>query len=545
MSDERRSNAWLVKVLLLVSLLVLIGVPLLVRPSITRIPDDARSVIIYTPHNEQIRHEFAAGFNRWHKEHHGEPAMVIWNTPGGTSEIRNVLRSSMKAKLEIADVDPDGVPLVQSDADLVFGGGAYEFGEFKKQVSVEVDGVPRQSSITAPVRFEQDWLDRIYGENAIGDRPLYDTQGYWFGVALSGFGIVYNRDVLGRLGLEDPTQWVDLTDPRLQGGVALVNPAQSGSITTAFQAILDRQGWTQGWRILRRAAANARYFSASSSKVPVDVSLGEAALGICIDFYGRYEAQAMREADLESGTRQPDALDRIGYIDPPGETLIDSDPIAMLTGAPNQVMARRFIEYVLTPEAQSLWQFPVGEQVDDQYGPERFELRRLPIRKMMYSDFGDRFIDTVDPFGTASIVENPNSAFRSFIEPIFVAMAMEHHHLLSQAWACIVNHPSYPTGVKMVTAADVDEPQLKLMLELFDDLPEVPAPGEESMDLDDEEALGTLKAGWLRGGWSDSELWSADAEPSAVLRRFLAKRFSDNYRRIIELSGQSRIARTR
>ena len=41
-----------------------------------------------------------------------------------------------------------------------------------------------------------------YGANDIGGRPLHDPDRYWFGAALSSFGIVYNAESLRRLGVE-------------------------------------------------------------------------------------------------------------------------------------------------------------------------------------------------------------------------------------------------------------------------------------------------------------------------------------------------------
>jgi ABC-type Fe3+ transport system substrate-binding protein len=41
-----------------------------------------------------------------------------------------------------------------------------------------------------------------------------------------------------------------------------------------------------------------------------------------------------------------------------GRTYVDADPISVLRGGPNPDLARRFIEFTLTEEAQALWQFP-------------------------------------------------------------------------------------------------------------------------------------------------------------------------------------------
>jgi iron(III) transport system substrate-binding protein len=394
--------------------------------------------------------------------------------------------------------------------------------------------------VTVPVDFADDWLEAVYGENVIGDGRLYDPDKHWFGTALSGFGIVYNRDVLAQLGLDEPAQWEDLCHPRLAGWVALVNPGQSGSITTAFDTILQRRGWEHGWRILRRAGANARYFSASALKGPTDVSQGNAAMGVCIDFYGRYQAQAIKTAG------PPGAGERLGYIDPPGATSIDPDPISMLRSAPNPDLARRFIEFCLTEEGQALWQFqsaasaagslhsaPTAEA--DGLGPERYELRRLPVLRLMYERHMERMIDQVNPFEIAAPLADPNPHFRDFIAVVFAAAVMDTHAELRRAWRAIVSHPAYP-GEGLITAADVTDPVLAEMLALFDAMPTAPGPDGRLYALDRPADLGPLRSGWLRGGWSDHRLWHPETTPADELRRRFTRFFRENYQRIVELA---------
>ena len=357
----------LVVVVITLCLVVLCGVPLIFRGDKTGPPRDAPQVIIISPHNELIRYEFGRGFSKWHKKTYAEEAQVVWSVPGGTSEIRRMLISQYTHALESGDT-PGG------DADLVFGGGTFEHGVLKKPITITKNGKVLSTTISASAGIDQALLDEVYGATTIGDTPLYDPDGYWYGVALSGFGIVYNIEILEELNIDAPTKWEALCNPKLIGRLALVNPAQSGSVTTAFEAVLKNLGWVRGWQILRRAAANARYFSASSLKPPADVSQGDAAMGVCIDFYGRYQSQVVKQRSGE---------DRVGYIDPPGATMIDPDPISLLRGAPNRELAIRFIEYCFTREAQSLWQFRAHDLHSDGLGPEMWELRRMPVLREM------------------------------------------------------------------------------------------------------------------------------------------------------------------
>jgi ABC-type Fe3+ transport system substrate-binding protein len=410
---------------------VLVALPLLLAPRRAATPGGARLIII-TPHNEQIRYEYKRAFEAWHADRFGAPVHVEWSVPGGTSEILRMLRSQYAAAADAGD--PLG-----GTADLMWGGGSWVHEQLR------TNRIP----ITAAIDFDQGWLDSVYGDNRIGDGRLYDPHKHWFGTALAAFGIVYNRDVLAELGVGEPRTWADLADPRLAGWVAMADPAHSGSITTLFETILRQRGRDEGWRILRRAGANARGFSASSLKSPVDVGLGDAAAGLCIDFYGRYQAQAIGA----TGGRR-----RIGYVDPAGETSIDADPISMLTGAPRPDLARRFIEFCLSVPGQSLWQFAVSDATDDGLGPQRFALRRMPIVRSMYEQHFDRFTDRVDPYdlARASVDTGPN--IRQHIDVLFGAMVVDNHDRLRAAW-------------RAVNATDADDPRRDRMLELFDAMP--------------------------------------------------------------------------
>ncbi|MFM7259099.1 MAG: ABC transporter substrate-binding protein [bacterium] len=497
-------------------LVALAALPLAMRESGESSSEGGKRVIIYTPHNEQIRSEFGRAFASWHQRQYGEPAEVVWNTPGGTSEIRRILEANAEAALR--DNRPIG-----GNADLVFGGGSYEYGQLKRELTVADGDTKRTGRVLEKVAFDPAWLGETYGENVVGDNTLYDPEGYWFGAALSGFGIVYNRDNLCVFGLSEPTRWEDLADARLAGQVTLVNPSQSGSVTTALEAIIQRLGWKKGWQIIHRMSANARSVASSAPKVPLDVSSGDSAAGPCIDFYGRYQAQAIRDAG--------DA-DRLGYIDPKGETVIDPDPIALLSNAPHRETAERFIRFALSDEGQALWQFRAEKRADAALGPRRFELRRMPIRRDFIARERANFIDDVDPFTLASAVTDPDKNARAFIAPLFSAMCADRRDELDRAWRAIRTHPAYPRHRALVTADDVTDPELKSMLEKFDAMPVVAGPEGASFEIATREGRAAVRDGYLKAKWKDAGLWPAGASSTDELRRLFGRFYTAQYAEI-------------
>ena len=144
-----------------------------------------------------------------------------------------------------------------------------------------------------------------------------------------------------------------------------------------YQAAVEL-GWLNGVRLVQSIGANARYFTDSATKVPIDVSVGDAAVGMAIDFYGRFQAQS---------SIGPDGLPHMVYVTPVGGSSVSCDPISLLRGAPHRELAERFIEYTLDEAGQQLWTYRPGTPG----GPENYALRRLPIRRDFYPSTNPAF----------------------------------------------------------------------------------------------------------------------------------------------------------
>ncbi len=529
---------------------LILGVPFLTRPSA---PDralaaqgKARRLVIVTPHVAQIQQEFGEAFARWHAAAYPDeaPVEIDWRTPGGTSEIVKQLQAVYNAAIASGPITPDGrcapgvVPY-----DIVMGGGSFDHTRLKlgDGVSARVPALVEGKAVTTtrpvpmsvPAGFDQQRLDDWFGENAVGSGRLYDPEQYWLGTALSSFGIVFNRDVVARLGLAPPADFDDLTDPRLAGWIALSDPRQSGSVTTTFDSILSYHGWDRGWRILRELTANARYFTNSSTKPPIDVAQGDAAAGLAIDFYGRTQAQYVARPG------QPPEEARVGYVDPPGSVAIDADPVSILRGGPSPDLARRFVEFCLSVQGQALWQFPPHESLaappPDGLGPRRYALRRLPVRRDMYRDHADRMIDKVDPFAIASRARV--GVWRTAIGLMMGAFAIDTADLQRRAWRAILDARATP---------GFDPATLERMEERFFAWPDTPIEPGDTLAADATLIDGTTLA---RGTAADRPglvpftesnyrairgVWD-DPRRRARLQVAYARFFSDAYRDVVRL----------
>lgn len=463
------------RALLILALLAVVGLPFLLRPAQKVIGRADGSVVIITPHNEAIRQEYALGFQEWYRARTGQTVTIDWRVIGGTSEIARFIESEyvssfqnhwqnklgkewssdVQAAFANARLPKDAsaaakearAAFMASDVgcgiDVFFGGGTYDFIRQADAGRIVDAGM---------LKLHPDWFsDAVIPQSYTGE-PYWDKQGRWLGPVLSGHGMLYNRDSLERLGAKVPTDWEDLTDPKLYGELAVCDPTKSGSIAKSFESIIQEQiyrewaalakttgrpraelekqavaqGWTRGLRLLQRIGGNARYFTDSSQKPPIDVAAGNCAVGMCIDFYGRYQEQSSGERSGRS---------RLGFHMPSGGTTLSPDPIALMRGAPNRDLAIAFIEYVMSLEGQKLWNFKPGTPG----GPQHFALRRLPSRKDFYAhpEFAAYRSDPdVNPYDQSEpLVYNAAWTNGIFREMSFVirVMCIDTHHELCEA----------------------------------------------------------------------------------------------------------------
>ena len=197
---------------------------------------------------------------------------------------------------------------------------------------------------------------------------------YWAGAAISSFGFTINTDLLDIYDLPEPATWEDLASttyavylPTTLVGTA--DATKSTSNTRMFQIILQIYGWRDGWDLLIRMGANSKIYDQSGS-VRDAVINKEIAVGTTIDFYG-YTAQ----------WKNPEFCK---YIFPADGTIVNADPIALLTTSQDTELAMGFIEWVISPEGQKVWldgninRMPVNEDVfDTPEGNQRADLEEV------------------------------------------------------------------------------------------------------------------------------------------------------------------------
>lgn len=226
-------------------------------------------------------------------------------------------------------------------------------------------------------------------------------------VALSGFGVMWSPAGLAQAGLSPPQRWDDLLDPRFAGHLVITSPTRSGTMHVMVESLLQTRGWDRGWALLLELAGNVSTITARSFGVRDGILKGRFAMGLTVDFFA-FSAEAQ------------------GH--PAGFSYLDGLPLlparaAIPRHAPHPDAARRFIDFLSSPDGQALLADPA--------------IRRLPILPGAYRHFPPEF---PNPFLAPERI--PAGAFDPtlsslryhLVNALFDSMITFRHRPLVAAW---------------------------------------------------------------------------------------------------------------
>jgi phosphoglycerate transport regulatory protein PgtC len=189
----------------------------------------------------------------------------------------------------------------------------------------------------------------------IGAFPINNPEGYYFGFAASGYGIMWNDRYAKASRLPEPKEWADLGKPAYFDHVAIAAPSRSGTTHLTIETILQGEGWDQGWRTVKEMAGNFRQVMERSFGVPDAVNSGQVGFGIVIDFFA-FSSQA-------SGFP-------VKFVYPTVTTIVPAN-VGIVANAPNRAGAQAFVDFLLSPEGQEVLLEP--------------SIRRLPVNPAVYA----------------------------------------------------------------------------------------------------------------------------------------------------------------
>lgn len=150
---------------------------------------------------------------------------------------------------------------------------------------------------------------------------------------------------------------------------------------------------------------------------------------MCIDFYGRSFAE-----ELTSKSGSP----RVVWIAPIGGTTLSGDPIAVLKGAEHPDVAQDFVEFCLSPEAQTIWFGKPGTPG----GPQSRALHRTPIRRDSYTPekLANSTMPHARPYddpGNFTYQKELTAASFNTLRQLVKIMCIDSHEEMKSAWLAL------------------------------------------------------------------------------------------------------------
>jgi phosphoglycerate transport regulatory protein PgtC len=242
----------------------------------------------------------------------------------------------------------------------------------------------------------------------IGSFPIHDPDGKYFGFAISGYGLMWNKNYLQAHKLPAPKEWTDLTNARYYGHLVISAPSRSGTTHLTVETILQAYGWEKGWALLLNSGANMGTITERSFGVPEAVVSGQYGIGVVIDFFGL--------SAIASG--QPVEF---AY---PSLTSVVPASVGIVKGGPNPENARAFVNYLLSEAGQMVLFSP--------------EIARLPVIPDLYSKAPK---DYPNPFktkmGGVDFNDELSSGRRDVVNSLYDHIITFRHRELRDAWGSI------------------------------------------------------------------------------------------------------------
>jgi iron(III) transport system substrate-binding protein len=274
-----------------------------------------RKLQIYTPHGQDLLKDFVARYQAQH------PDVEVQFLDMGAREVLERVRAERN----------------RPQADLWWGAAHTTFQSAAEE------------NLLTPYR--PTWADKVPASS-------HDNQDRWYGTYQTPEVIVYNSEAVK--AEEAPKDWDDVLDPKWHDKILIRNPNPSDSMRAIFGAMIwrfykDTGSPDKGYDWLRRLDANVHEYTADGTLLM---------------------HKLVRREGLISLWNLPDVWiykDQkgfpVGYNFPASGTPVITDGIAIVRGSANEEEAKRFYEFVTTPEslvlaAKKYYRMPVRNDID-------------------------------------------------------------------------------------------------------------------------------------------------------------------------------------
>jgi iron(III) transport system substrate-binding protein len=157
------------------------------------------------------------------------------------------------------------------------------------------------------------------------------------GIYSGMLGFIVNEEKLKQKNIKVPRCWFNLLRPEYKGLVAAPNPATSGTGYTMIATLVSMMGEEQAFSYMVRIRPAVREYVKSGSQLAPKVAKGEAPIAIGF---------------IHDGARERQIGAPVTVVSPCEGTGYETGSVSIVRGG-NAKEARRFVDWVLTPEVQS------------------------------------------------------------------------------------------------------------------------------------------------------------------------------------------------
>jgi iron(III) transport system substrate-binding protein len=166
------------------------------------------------------------------------------------------------------------------------------------------------------------------------------SQNYVGGFYTSAIGFGYNEEVLKKKSLPPPKCWKDLLNPIYKGEIETSHPASSGTAYTILAGLVQLMGEDAAFDYLKKLNKNVTQYTRSGQAQARSVGKGEVGIGISFIF-GFENERITNKFPVQS-------------VAPCEGTSYEIGGIALVKGARNKEAARRYYDWLMSPEGQQI-----------------------------------------------------------------------------------------------------------------------------------------------------------------------------------------------
>ncbi|MDO4430671.1 MAG: ABC transporter substrate-binding protein [Lonepinella koalarum] len=165
-------------------------------------------------------------------------------------------------------------------------------------------------------------------DNIVNPIPNFD--GSFTPIRLGTLGIAYNT----RFVKTPPSEWSDILKKEYKGAFGIANPALSG--TSYMSVALLKQ--TFGWEFFEKIKENKGKVGKGSGQVVDDTASGDLLASLAVDY--------ITNDKIKKGAQL-----KLAY---PKEMLVIPSPAAIFKGSKNLPAAQKFVDFLLSEDAQKI-----------------------------------------------------------------------------------------------------------------------------------------------------------------------------------------------